>query len=100
VPHLPGFKAKLMTAVGVEPREHFALLAHLLDAARQLLDSGNFDGDVTTIADEVVLRSPPLPRFQPASNLERQCAEPLRPCRILRARERRRALLREIARET
>src|SRR5215468_10734280 len=100
VSHLLGLNAQLMTAAGVEPGERSALLADLLEAARQLVGSGNFDGDVTTIADEVVLRSPPLPRFQPAGNLERQCTKPLRPCRILRARERRRALLREVARET
>jgi len=94
VSHLLGLNAQLMTAAGVEPGERFALLADLLEAARQLLGGGNLDGDVTTITDEVVLRSPPLPRLQPASNVERQCTKPLRPCRILRARERRRALLR------
>jgi len=76
------------------------LLADLLEAARQLVGGGNLDGDITTIADKVVLRPPPLPRLQPAGDLERQRAKALRPRRILRARERRRALLREIARET
>src|SRR5215831_19788900 len=67
ISHLLGLDAQLMTAAGVEPGEHFAPLANLLEAARQLVGSGNLDGDVTTIADKVVLRSPPLPRLQPAS---------------------------------
>src|SRR5262249_10337641 len=78
--------AQLVTAAGIEPGEHFALLADLLEAARQLVGGGNLDGDITTIADEVVLRSPPLPCLQPAGDLERQRAKALRRRRSLRAR--------------
>src|SRR5262249_37963407 len=72
VSHLLRLNAQLVTAAGIEPGEHFALLADLLEAARQLVGGGNLDGDITTIADEVVLRSPPLPCLQPAGDLERQ----------------------------
>src|SRR5262249_27385560 len=100
VSHLLGLNAQLVTAAGIEPGEHFALLADLLEAARQLVGGGNLDGHITTIADEVVVRPPPMPCLQPAGDLERQRAKAFRLRRILRARERRRALLREIARET
>src|SRR5262245_25166556 len=86
VSHLLRLNAQLVTAAGIEPGEHFALLADLLEAARQLVGGGNLDGDITTIADEVVLRSPPLPCLQPAGDLERQRAKALRLRRILRAR--------------
>src|SRR5262249_51812583 len=96
VSHLLGLNAQLVTAAGVELVERFALLADLLEAARQLLGGANLDRDITTIADEIVLRSPPLSRLQPARDLERQCAKSLRLCRILGPRQRRRALLREM----
>ena len=57
-----GLNAQLMTAADIEPREPFTFLADLLEAAGQLVGGGNLDGDVTTIANEVVLRSPPLSR--------------------------------------
>src|SRR5262245_21252389 len=86
VSHLLGLNAQLVTAAGIEPGEHFALLADLLKAARQLVGRRNLDGDIATIADKVVLRPPPLPRLQPAGDLERQRAKAVPPRRILRAR--------------
>jgi hypothetical protein len=50
VSHLLGLYAQLVTAVGVEAIERFALLADFLEAARQLHGGANLDRDITTIA--------------------------------------------------
>src|SRR5262249_37556276 len=62
VSHLLRLNAQLVTAAGIEPGEHFALLADLLEEARQLCAGGNISVGTSPRAREVALRAPPLRR--------------------------------------
>ena len=100
VTHLLRLDAELVAPSRIEPGDLLALLADLVEAPRQLLGGGGLDRNVPLIADEIVLRCHPVSRLQPNGDLQRQDTEPRRAYRVLGARECRRALLREIARET
>src|SRR5262245_64081675 len=52
VSHLLGLNAQLVTAAGIEPGEHFALLADLLEAVRQVVGGGNLEWDVKSNGDK------------------------------------------------
>jgi hypothetical protein len=93
VAHLLRLDAKPVAASRIELGQLFVLLADLPEAPGQLFGGGGLERDVPTVANEVLLRSAPLPRLQPSGDLERQGTKPRRANRVLGACERRRALL-------
>src|SRR5262249_43749129 len=94
---LLGLNPHLVPGPGIELRQLLAALADFLEPAAQLLGSGLLDRSIAAVARMLIFRLAPLPSFQPRRDLERQPTDPRRSDGFPRTRERRRALLGQIA---